>query len=192
VRPLAALLLLSTAGCATSLPDPLAGTFDFGTEVRSATLAHPLALASTAPLPALGRTVHLAFGPLRTERYDDRVRFFLWVGFTDWAPFTLKRARPPRVRLVADGRVLAEPAPLAVGESPPLSRPPYVTTPAAEAEQYYVLEAEDLARLAGRETLTVEIGDGPRPWLAFAAPPGATAMLDEFVARRGAERSAAR
>ncbi len=177
----AALAIAScAAGCATTVDEPLAGTYDFRTDVRTKALAAPLEYTSATASPELGRPVVVQFGPVRTTSYGEQ-RWWLWVGFVDWEPFTLKRAIPPRLRLVADGRVLAEPRALSVDASLPLSRPPYAGVPPPRREQYYEIDAGELAALAGHDAVRLEIADGLRPWLAFDPPARAARVLDAFV-----------
>jgi hypothetical protein len=171
---------LCAGACSTSPHRPLAGGYDFRTDVRTETLAKPLTFVSTRPSPERAESVTIAVGPVQTLAYGER-RHYLWLGFVGWEPFTLKRAVPPRLRLVDGAEVLAELSPLAVDETLQLSRPPYSPVPAAAREQYYEIDAGTLAALLGRPGMRVEIADGRRDWLPFATRPAALLALDQFI-----------
>ena len=48
-------------GCATTVDEPLDGTYDFRTDVRTRTLAEPLQCTSATESPELGRPVVVQF-----------------------------------------------------------------------------------------------------------------------------------
>ncbi len=173
--PLALLLTLQFAGCATTPPDAISEALDERTGTTLTRLAEPLELLALEPRGAkLDPFAWL--GPFETNRMGRRA-LYLWIAVPD------ENGLAARPELSIDGRPLQLSAAVA-GAAPGLAAPPYAMPAPWSAISVYALDDAQLDALIAARALQLEVRyEGER--VRFATRDGAAAVLREFGARLG-------
>lgn len=171
---LPAAALVALAGCAGVPERPIAERVDERTAVNVVTLARPLLYSRARGGPLT--TLDLFVAPVEVNRMGERT-YYLWTSLLGDVP----GGGSMRLRLVAAGEVLLEPAPLPPGRALPVSVPPYEAPASWAVERYFTVTPEELARLRGHPDLRPEIAGGAGQWLEFDPWEVDSAGLDAFI-----------